>query len=423
MNTTFPHDFSFSKFLRLATVALLSCVAMAAFASAQVQCDECSMCNSCLNCCNSAPELWVINTRHVPKCSNLDRGFECITYQRYDRCRGCFVKESRESFLAQEASMPTMFYLHGNTLKHKGAMKGFWDLYDKMRCCPGCKRLVCWSWPAQRVYKMKGLRFREMVQKNLRIKYVYSEYQGYYLAKLVDQMSLTQRVTLSGHSYGAISCSVALHLMGGGCTRGLTLAGAEPVERHNLRAAMISGAFDYDMLLPGHRYGQAFVAAEKIFSTFNCHDKTLKKWPDTSWHGRQALGFIGMPARCLGEYRHKLCQMNTYPENKKSHYLSAHLKNNRFVSALCCIAFGGSKPMIAKVNVATELANASKETAKEEEPLPAIDDLAIEAQSAADTEEVAEEKQAPSNRVASSKTSRSGSRSSHRRNGVFGSRR
>lgn len=293
-------------------------------------------------CCCSAPELWVINTRCAPKCSNLDRGFEMISYQRFDRCRGCFVKESRESFLAGEAKMPTLFYIHGNSLKHKGAMKGFWDVYEKMRCCPGQKRLVCWSWPAERVYKMKGLRFREMVRKNLRIKYVYAEYQGYYLAKLVNQMSLSQRVTLSGHSYGAITSSVALHLMGGGCIRGLTLEGGAPVERANLRGAMISGAFDCDMLYPGHRYGQAFVAAEKIMSTFNCHDRTLRKWPKSgSTRGCQALGFSGMSAGRLGQYRHKFLQINTYPENGRSHYLGPHLKNPRFMAAYCSTAFGG----------------------------------------------------------------------------------
>ncbi len=422
MNTNFPRELSGSRFLRLATIALLSSVALAALASAQVQCDECSMCNSCLNCCNPAPELWVLNTRHLPRCSNLDNAFECISYQRYDRCRGCFVKETRESFLAQEASMPTLFYVHGNTLKHKGAMKGFWDMYDSLRCCPGRKRLVCWSWPAQRVFKTKGLRFGEMIEKNLRIKYVYSEYQGYYLAKLVDQMSLTQRVTLSGHSYGAITCSVALHLMGGGCIRGLTLAGAEPVERANLRGAMISGAFDYDMLIPGHRYGQAFVAAEKIFSTFNCHDKTLKKWPDTSWTGRQALGYIGLPARCLGQYRHKLCQMNTYPENGKSHYLGPHLKNNRFLSALCCISFGGCHgyvPKSGEENEAPELAEPVKESAKVEE--------AVDVDSADDSQEEAPEQEEEtvktSRRSSSTQSPSSGSRTSNRRNRVFGSRR
>ena len=130
---------------------------------------------------------------------------------------------------------------------------------------------------------MKGLKFKEMIQKNLRTKYVYSEYQGYYVAKLVNQMSLSQRVMVAGHSYGGIITSSALHYLGGGCLRGLTLAGGQAVERPNLRGGVVSGAFDNDALIPGYRYGQAFVAAEKIYVTRNIKDSTLKNWHKVSF--------------------------------------------------------------------------------------------------------------------------------------------
>ena len=66
-----------------------------------------------------------------------------------------------------------------------------------------------------------------LIMKNLQIKYVYSEYQGYYMAKFVQRMSMTQRVTVGGHSYGAIIAAAAAHYLGGGELRGLTLAGAD----------------------------------------------------------------------------------------------------------------------------------------------------------------------------------------------------
>ncbi len=303
------------------------------------QCDECNLCRCSQRCCHELPELWLINTRCAPRCQNLDSGFDCISYKRYDRqcCR--WVQESLESFLAQEATMPTLFYSHGNSLNHKNAMKSCWMVYKKMRCCPGSKRLVFWSWPAERVYKTEGLRVRKMIEKNLRVKYVYAEYQGYYMAKLVNQMSLSQRVMMSGHSYGGITTAAAMHYLGGGCLRGLTFAGGAAVERPNLRTAVISGAFDHDMLNPGHRYGQAFVAAEKIFVTRNINDRTLKKWPKTSWRGRRAIGVLGVNANCLGEHRSKLCQQTMSSDVGTSHYLKPHLKSVRFVSALCCLSF------------------------------------------------------------------------------------
>lgn len=336
-------DVFFARLPRLASLGLLSLVLTTAVASAQYctsdQCDECNLCRCSQNCCHELPELWLINTRCAPRCKNLDYGFDCLTYKRYDRACCRWVKESRESFLAQEATMPTLFYSHGNSLNHKNAMKSCWMVYKKMRCCPGTKRLVFWSWPAERVFKTKRLQVRKMISKNLRIKYVYAEYQGYYMAKLVHQMSLSQRVMMSGHSYGAITAAAALHYMGGGCLRGLTLEGGAAIERPNLRAGIISGAFDHDMLNPGHRYGQAFVSGEKIFVTRNINDRTLKKWPDTSLRGRRAIGVLGVNANCLGEHRSKLCQLTMSADVGTSHYLKPHLKSVRFVSALCCLSF------------------------------------------------------------------------------------
>ncbi len=347
------------RILRLTAFVLALLAAYPVVATAQYctrdECDECNLWNRCLSCCHELPELWLVNTRCAPRCSNLDAGFDCISFKRWDKACCRWVTESAESFIAAEATMPTLFYSHGNSLNHKHAMKSCWLIYNRMRCCPGKKRLVFWSWPAERVYKTKGFRVREMIRKNLRIKYVYSEYQGYYMAKLVQRMSLSQRVMISGHSYGGISAAAALHYLGGGCLKGLTLEGGKAEERPNLRAAIISGAFDNDMMIPGHRYGQSFIAGEKIFITRNCHDKTLKKWPRTgSRTGRQAIGVTGINANCLGEYRPKLCQQTMYPEVGRSHYLKPHLRTSRFVSALCCLSFPNCSQCISSPSVAQD---------------------------------------------------------------------
>ena len=331
-------QFTLRCYLASLLLATFSCSSAHAQYCTPDQCDECSLCGTCLNCCHEPPEFWVINTRCAPRCCNLDEGFERIRFQRYDAHRGRFVAESLESFLATEATMPTLFYAHGNYLKHPGAMKAFWKVYHKMRCCPGPKRLVCWSWPAQRVYR--GLRLRKMILDNLRIKVVYAEYQGYYLARLLQQMSLSQRVMLSGHSYGAIVASTAAHWLGGGQLRGLTLTGGEPVERPNLRIGLISGAFDNDALLPGCRYGQAMVAVEKALITRNIRDSTLKLWKKKiSYRGRLAIGVTGLNANRLGQYSDKLCQITMTSDVRRSHYLDPHLDSRRMMSLLCCLAF------------------------------------------------------------------------------------
>jgi hypothetical protein len=301
------------------------------------QCDECTLCGTCLKCCHEPPELWVINTRCAPRCCNLDEGFGKLRFQRYDAQCKRFVSESLESFLASEATMPSLFYVHGNYLEHSGAMKAFWQVYHKMRCCPGPKRLVCWSWPAQRVYR--GLRVRKIILDNLRIKVVYAEYQGYYLARLLQQMSFSQRVMISGHSFGAIVATSAAHWMGGGQLRGLTLAGGTPNEQPNLRLSLISGAFDKDALYPGCRYGQAMVAVEKIMVTRNIRDSTLGIWKNVSYRNCSAIGTTGVNANRLGQYANKLCQITMTADVRRSHFLEPHLDSARMMSMLCCLAF------------------------------------------------------------------------------------
>jgi hypothetical protein len=297
----------------------------------------CNLGGTHLSGCHELPEFWVINTHCAPRCRNLEAGFGRIRFQRYDAHGHRFVTESLESLLAAEANIPTLFYVHGNYLDHPLAMKSFWRVYHKVRCCPGPKRLICWSWPAQRVYW--GLRIRKMIMDNLRTKVVYAEYQGYYLANLIRRMSPVQSVMLTGHSFGAIVVSSAAHWLGGGQLRGLTLVGGAPVERPGLKIALISGAFDNDALVPGHRYGQAAVAVEKMLITRNRRDSLLGIWKKISYRGRPAIGITGLGANRMGQYRNKVCQFTTTSDVHRSHFLGPHLDSPRFMSMLCGLSF------------------------------------------------------------------------------------
>lgn len=358
-------------FWRIAAAAVLVAITAVA-ASAQYctpdQCDECSLCDTHLSCCHEPPELWLVNTRCLPRCSNLDEAFERISIKRWDpQCRR-FVNETVDSLIAQEANMPTLFFAHGNTLKHKGAMKQCWQLYNKFRCCPGKKRLVFWSWPAQIVYKRPLLRPRQLILKNLRIKWVYSEYQGYYMAKIVERMSFAQRVTVGGHSYGAIIGAACAHYIGGGTLRCHTLASGMPVERPNFRVMNISGAFDNDAMDPGKRYGQSFVAAAKVLNTRNSTDKTLDNWPKVSQRGRRAIGVTGINANVLGDQAYKLCQITMTSDVGRSHYMEPHLGSRRLVNLMCCFAF----PECAACALAQKNGEAPMPPVVKDEPVPSM---------------------------------------------------
>ncbi len=290
-------------------------------------------------CSCGAPELWVINSRCAPVCSGLDSGFERIKYERYDAACRRFTPETRESFLANEAERPSLFFVHGNSLDHKHAMNACWKIFEAVKRCPGPKRVVFWSWKAEIAKTKPLIRPIKLARENIRIKYTYAENQGYYLAKLTQMMSMAQPVTLSGHSFGGVTAITAAHYLGGGHLNGRVLAGGEAVERHNLRVAIVSGALDNDHVYPGCRYGQAFVPVEFFYTTFNPRDSTLSRWPIHSYRSKEAMGLTGVCQSRLGPYSHKLLQHNLTEDVRKSHYMRPHLASDRMMSAICRTAF------------------------------------------------------------------------------------
>ncbi len=313
----------------------LSLVALLTASSYGADCGK----QSCGACLNSIPELWVVNSRGAPRCCGLDEGFHLLTYERFDEERCVFVRESLESFLAAQANVATLLFSHGNTLTHEKAMESCWKIRDRLRVCQGKKMMVYWSWPAEILYTQPLIRPVHLLRKNIQAKYVYAEYQGYYIAKLASMMSTTQPLTLSGHSYGGVTVICALHYMGGGELNGLMIEGGAAVERHNLRAAIVSGALDNDHMYPGQRYGQSFASVETFYTTYNDRDSTLKRWPIHSFRGQEAAGYTGICAARLGPYAHKLFQQKLTEDVGKSHYIKPHLASERMVSAICNTAF------------------------------------------------------------------------------------
>ncbi|MEM7478985.1 MAG: hypothetical protein AAF483_28715, partial [Planctomycetota bacterium] len=285
------------------------------------------------------PEFWVINTRCAPLCNDLDRGFEKLTFQRWCADTKCFIDETRDSYLVAQSQLPTLMYVHGNSLDHEKALVSAWKIYERVKVCPGRKLMVLWSWPAEPVYKRPLLTPVKLVRKNIQTKYRYAERQGYYLAKMTQLMSKQHPLTLGGHSFGAVTALCATHYLGGGQLNGYTLAGGSTEQQYNLRISLISPALDNDHLYPGHRYEMALYPVEKLHTTFSTEDATLKRWPNYSFRGCEAMGYTGIRASRLGVNAHKLCQQRLTEDVGRSHYLKEHLASVQMISQLCNTAF------------------------------------------------------------------------------------
>ena len=312
---------------------------MLAFVASNLFANDCDKDKNCELCEYSAPQLWIVSSRCAPRCDGLDEGFQQMQYQRYCACQDKFYASSLEDLLAAQQDIPTIIFSHGNGLNYKAAMDSCWKFYERLKVCPGPKLMIFWSWPAEIAIKEPILRPIKLARKNIRLKYVYAEHQGYYIAKLTEILSNRQPLTLSGHSFGGVTVISAMHYLGGGCLHGRVLPGAEPVERHNLRGVIISGALDNDAMYPGGRYGNAFVAVQKFYSTYNDRDATLKHWPTHSLKEQEAMGYTGICRNCLGPNAYKLAQDHLTEDVKRSHYMKPHLASVTMMSSLCCTAF------------------------------------------------------------------------------------
>lgn len=289
-----------------------------------------------------AAELWVINSRHAPQCGDLDLGFTRLAFSRWQPATGSFQAEGLGTFLASGSHLPTLIFTHGNGLTHDEAMQNCWLLYRKIAGRAAGARIVFWSWASEQVYTRPLRRPIELAKKNVRTKYAYAENQGYYQAKLVEQLERGQAVTLGGHSLGCGVVASALHYLGGGVLNGRGLATTRTGRQENLRAVMLVAAFDNDVLKPGFRLSEALNVPESLYATFNPRDATLRRWTLLSARGRPAAGYSGINLASLGPDACRVSQESIADQLGREHGFAAHIANGRTVSKLCSLAFDES---------------------------------------------------------------------------------
>jgi len=290
-------------------------------------------------CCNEL-QVWMVSSRCAPRCEGLEQGFHELSFLQYDACDHCFVASDLTSLLTVQANLPTLLFVHGNSLNHQEAVESCCSLYRRIKCCDGPKMLIFWSWPAETVHTRSLLRPIQLVRDNARVKYNYAERQGYYVARLTQLMSTQQPLTLGGHSFGGLVAISTLHLLAGGQLPGTCLPELESKQQpcDHLRAAIIAGALDYDAVYPGGRYDRALHCVGKFYTTFNHCDVILKRWPIHSCRGQEALGLVGLCPSRLGENASKIIQDHVTCDVRNSHYMAEHLACPRIVQAICSLS-------------------------------------------------------------------------------------
>ncbi len=285
----------------------------------------------------SAHDLWLVSTRSAPR-SNPVGGEEQIVYWHLNADKAWDSADLDAYLAADDAAVPTCFFIHGNRTRRAGAVTEGWSVSQKIkREAPGQPlRFVIWSWPADQI---RGLR------QDVQVKAYRSDVQAYYLAYLLGRMDPEVRVSMIGYSFGARTITGSLQLLAGGRFAGRALPeGAAAPDRIPVRAVLLAAAMNAYSLSPGQRAGLALSLADRVLVTRNMYDPVLKYYPMMyRRRGPQALGYTG-PTRSarLGEHGETLEILPVERSVGGNHDLECYLRAWPVRSQLAEYAFLGT---------------------------------------------------------------------------------
>jgi esterase/lipase superfamily enzyme len=233
----------------------------------------------------AAADAWIVSTRELPDAAPPEDAQP--QYWRLDQ-DGAWAAADEPAFLAaDQPSIPTVVFLHGNRYDSDDAAKEGLDFCGVLSgLAPSAPfRYVIWSWPADRI---RGNR------KDVRAKFVRSDVEAVYLARFLSVLHPDVRVSLIGHSYGAHSILGALRLIAGGSFAGYALPRRPAPRTAPVRAVLLAAATDQDALAPCTGEMGPLGQIDRVLVTLNGCDRVLRFYPHLYGRGGpQALGYAG----------------------------------------------------------------------------------------------------------------------------------
>jgi len=118
-----------------------------------------------------------------------------------------------------------------------------------------------------------------------------AEFNGFYLAQFMNEIPPDHPICMIGHSHGCRVIASAMHLLGGGTVRDLSIQNVFPQRR--IRIVFGAAAVDHHWLNPGERYGFALKQTERLLNIQNHKDAALALYPLREPHLDHAVGQVG----------------------------------------------------------------------------------------------------------------------------------
>jgi hypothetical protein len=156
-----------------------------------------------------------------------------------------------------------------------------------------------------------------------------AEFNGFYLAQLINEIPRENPVRLLGHSHGCRMVCSALHLLSSGQVDGKSLP-AHAWSDRAMRVTFFSAAIDHDWLNPGQKYERAIHRMCWLQNHSHSHDWALITYPLRYPGSSRALGQSGFTKKDLiklGTQAEKIQQFHGDGINLCGHSLESHLEN------------------------------------------------------------------------------------------------
>jgi hypothetical protein len=229
-----------------------------------------------------------------------------------------------QMFQMLPADVPVVILIHGSFVDFEHET----DLVDtfewiRARAPDGRLLVLCYRWPSTAGCRvvLGSLAICQLAQR--------SEFHGFYLAQLINQIPEYNSVSLMGHSHGCRMIASALHLLSGGRVDGQGLSPCSWSERC-IRVSFFSAAIDHDWLNPGHKYDRAIHRMCWLQNHRHSLDWALLtyvlRYPGSS-RALGQTGFTRKDLKKLGPQTAKIHQFNGEGILLWGHGLKSHLKD------------------------------------------------------------------------------------------------
>lgn len=263
-------------------------------------------------------------------------------------------KASAEEFFDLPSDdRPLIFYVHGNrTELNTAAMHGIVTLKNYARHFPDSlpPRLVVWNWDAEKISARPRVDFPAKAS--------YADFQGFYLAEIIENIPAEKQLILVGHSFGARTILSSLHLLSGGALGKRTLKALFPEESAvtevswkknvsknaddgavrtlpRINVLLVASAISCNVLAEGGMFAEALNPIACLRVTKNPSDHALKYYPIMNGARNRLPEAMGAVGPVLGNVDSELrAKVQVIPLDNPTHQYLEYISMRSVQNAL-----------------------------------------------------------------------------------------